>query len=60
MIQVNTIKLFCSGPQPRQHKIVHINTQATVKIWNKIITLIFDMDISHGEFKKKIFIRLKI
>lgn len=31
-----------------------------VKIWNKIIILIFDMDILYGEFKKKIFIRLKI
>lgn len=29
-----------------------------VKIWNKIIILIFDMDILYGEFLKKIFIRL--
>lgn len=29
-----------------------------VKIWNKIIILIFDMDILYGEFFKKIFIRL--
>lgn len=29
-----------------------------VKIWNKIIILIFDMDILYGEFFKEIFIRL--